>query len=145
MHFAPRLHPTATKPGRKAAAPAIPKDRSKPVTSEKEDSKPFTGTTAVRARETTPLLPIVAVILKSRDRTVRTYALLDPGSEATLILQDIADELALEGPTESSRISTYHAHDPKATTRRVDFKNQVVDGSNSFVIHRAHIPFQPCT
>ena len=138
MHFAPRLHPAATKPGRKAAAPAIPKDSSKPVTLEKKDSKPFTGTTAVNASETTPLLQIVEVILKSRDRTVRTYALLDPGSEETLIRQDIADELALEGPTGASRINTYHAHDPKATTRRVDFKIQAVDGSNSFDIHRAH-------
>ena len=67
-----------------------PKDSSKPVTSEKEDRKPFTGTTTVRASEKTPLLPIV-------------------------------------GPAKSFRISTYHAQDPKATTRRVDFKIHAVD------------------
>ena len=138
MHFAPRLHPAAAKPGRSAAAPTTPEDSSKPVTSETEDPKTFTGTTAVKSSEITPLLPIVAVVLKSRNLTVHTYALLHPGSEATLIRQDIADELALEGPTEASRISTYHAHDPKATTRRVGFKIQAVDGSNSFDIYRAH-------
>ena len=138
MHGVPRLHPAIGKPGKPGKAVETPRGVDSKVVAEKAESKTFTGTTIVAAGNTTPLLPIVAVILRSHKHSFKTYALLDTGSEATLIRQDVADKLALEGPVEPSRISTYHADDPKATTKRVDFQIHSVDGSNRFEVRRAH-------
>ena len=46
--------------------------------------------------------------------------------------------MALEGPSEPSRISTSHADDPPSTTRRVNFDIQSVDGSSNLQIRRPH-------
>ena len=86
MHDVPWLGPRL---GKAAKAPRKPKDSSKPE-AEKTEAKPFTGTMIITTGDTTPLLPIVAAILKSSKHSIRTFALLDTGSEATLIRQDIA-------------------------------------------------------
>ena len=131
IHDVPWVGP---RPGKAAKASRKPKESSKPE-AEKTEVESITCTTIITTGDTTPLLPIVAVILKSSKPFIRTLALLDTGSEATQIRQDIAEKLALEGP---SRISTFHADDPPSTTRRVNFDIQSVDGSSNFQIRRAH-------
>ena len=112
------FHPATSKHGKSVEAPETSKESDSESLMEKE-SKTFSGALTVATGKTTSLLPIVAVILRSHKHSIRTYALLDTGSEATSIRQDVADKLALEGPAEPSRICTYHADDPKATTKRV--------------------------
>ena len=97
---------------------------------EKSEMK-ITGTTLITTGCAIPFLPTVAVILKSPEHSIQKIALLDTSSEATLIRQDIAYKLSLEGPIESSRITSYHADGPKSVTRLVDFKTQSMDQSTS--------------
>ena len=137
MHGVPRLHPPTSKYGKSVEAPKTSKESDSESPTEKEESKTFSGALTVATGKTTSLLPIVAVILRSHKHSIKTYALLDTGSEATLIRQDVAEELALEGPTEPSRICTYHADDPKATTKRVDFQIHSADGRNRFEVRHA--------
>ena len=69
------------------------KESSKPAA--KTEAKPFTGIMIITTGDTTLLLPSVSVILKSRNRPIQTLTMLDTGSEATLIRQDITEKLAL--------------------------------------------------
>lgn len=50
---------------------------------------------------TTVLLKILPVVLSKGDKKINTFALLDDASTVTLIDQDLADELGLEGPRHS--------------------------------------------
>ncbi|XP_061506873.1 uncharacterized protein LOC133392131 [Anopheles gambiae] len=46
------------------------------------------------------LYQIVPVVLRNEDKTLKTFALLDSGSSFTLIEEETANQLQLEGPTE---------------------------------------------
>jgi len=52
------------------------------------------------------LLKVVKVILSYEGRTVETYAILDDGSERTMLLSPAAEMLGLNGPAESLRLRT---------------------------------------
>ena len=51
-------------------------------------------------RQSQVLLQVVPVTLHGPAKTARTYAMLDLGSTCSLIQNDIADELGLDGLTE---------------------------------------------
>ena len=50
-------------------------------------------------------LQIIPVILKSGETCIRTNALLDTGSDATLVRSDIANYLKLDGITQNLKIA----------------------------------------
>ena len=58
------------------------------------------------------LLPIVPVVIRANNKVVDTFALLDPGSEVTLLSSWVKEKLELTGPAESAVIGTWHAQDP---------------------------------
>ncbi|XP_073770437.1 uncharacterized protein [Danio rerio] len=52
------------------------------------------------------LLKVVRVFLRNKDRTLDTYAVLDDGSERTMLLPEAADQLGLQGKQEDLILRT---------------------------------------
>ena len=82
-------------------------------------------------------LPIVPVIVKSNGVEVHTFALLDQGSQVSLIHNSIAGQLNLKGPKRKTLTGTFHGNDPVIVTRRVNFELLSVDGISSFQVKQA--------
>jgi hypothetical protein len=85
-------------------------------------------------------LPIVPVIVKSNGVEVHTFALLDQGSQVSLIHNSIAGQLNLKGPKRKTLTGTFHGNDPVIVTRRVNFELLSVDGISSFQVKQAESP-----
>ena len=113
-------------------APVMWKRRS----SSAKKNPPLCGTT--RASKIITMLPIVPVYVAMDGLSIKTYALLDSGSEITLIRGDIADALLLTGPYEEQRIGTFHAQDPVIKTRRVNFHLSSLEGDSTFMVSGAY-------
>uniref|UniRef100_A0A5S6R5R3 CCHC-type domain-containing protein n=1 Tax=Trichuris muris TaxID=70415 RepID=A0A5S6R5R3_TRIMR len=116
FHGAPRLYP------------ARPCSASRTT---EQPPEPFAGAVKQRPRAAkwACMLPIVPLLVAGRDgRMIRTMALLDKGSEVSMIRLDLADKLHLTGPTESCRFATFHANDPTLSVRRVSFTVRSQDG-----------------
>ena len=79
----------------------------------------------------TLLLSIVPIRISANGRFVDTRALLDSGSQGTLIIQDIAENLELDGPVQDSRFGSLHGLDPKCHTVLVQYSGHLVRGWNS--------------
>jgi hypothetical protein len=67
-----------------------------------------------------------------------TFAFLDPGSEASLILQDLSAHLKIDGPTEIAQLGTFHGVDPEIKTTRVNFNIFPRDQSRAFAVKNAY-------
>ena len=80
------------------------------------------------------LLPIVPVIISANGHSVSTFALLDPGSEVTMLCESVKKKLNLTGPTEKAVIGTWHANDPAFKTTRVAFSVSSADEGTSFAV-----------
>ncbi|KFD47062.1 hypothetical protein M513_12050 [Trichuris suis] len=78
-------------------------DKKRPSeTARREQGKPFTGAVCNETKSQC-LLPIVPLMLVAPDgRRYRTCALLDSGSEVSMIHMDVANALGLHGPKELS-------------------------------------------
>ena len=100
------------------------------------DQIPMVGT-AVKARETV-LLGVVPVRISANGRTVETHALLDTGSQLTLVRHDIAEKLGASGPQQNLTFGTFHGRDPKVATRRVSMSISAMDNSSSFFVAAAY-------
>jgi len=66
-------------------------------------------------------------------------ALLDSGSEATLITQHLATVLFLKSQSTNIRLRTFHGDDPAEPTRQVSFNLRSQDNRHSFYVRRAYI------
>ncbi|XP_045023060.1 uncharacterized protein LOC123467054 [Daphnia magna] len=67
------------------------------------------------------LLAVVPVRLRAGCRTLDVFALLDTGSQATLLREDAANALGLTGQPRKIRFGTFHGKDPVVETRLVGF------------------------
>ena len=94
----------------------------------------------VRSRKKETFLQIVPVVLHSElGEDVETYALLDDGSQSTLLRDDIAERLHLNGKPQDLKVSTViqkaeQSIPSKSTTltvysRKRDFKLEIEDVS----------------
>ena len=131
LHGAPRMYPrqpTTMPPAQRGTAMELPPQSGAAAT------PPFNGTVSCNMDQQVTLLPIVPVVLHANGQSIQALALLDTGSEITMLKKEIADKLGLKGPKESSQISTFHARDPTVETRRVSFKISSLDQSNEFDI-----------
>ena len=68
-----------------------------------------------------------------------TSALLDTGSEATLISQALSDVLMIKSSASSVRLRSFHGSDPSHTARRVRFKISSLDGGISIDVNCAYV------
>ncbi|XP_059353479.1 uncharacterized protein LOC132088564 [Daphnia carinata] len=111
---------------------------------ETEGTKPRKGLSAnvlshcVEGAPISTLLQVVPVTVKSQHKSINTFALLDQGSEATLILNKMSTQLQLDGPTEMTRLGTFHGEDPAIQVKRVQFHILPRDGSRSFIVKAAY-------
>ena len=68
------------------------------------------------------LLAVLKVRLAANGKFVDTYGLLDPGSEGSLIRQDIADQLELKRTLSPTQLGTSHGRDPIIQSGIVNFE-----------------------
>ena len=91
----------------------------------------FVGAVAVGCGSSTVLLQIVPLVIQTSQRNnVQTYALLDSGSQASLILESFADELGLEGSKEVLSLGTVNSKDKSQLSRRVSFAVRATGDDN---------------
>ena len=119
LHGAPRLYPK--------------KVNSKPATSG------FSGSVATKSTGRRTLLPIVPIILKVNGTDVPLYALLDPGSEISVIKYKTAALLNLHGRVERVSTKTVDGESKAADRELVDFDIVSRDGHSSFGIVDVHV------
>ena len=78
---------------------------------------------AIRANSATVYLQIARVkVYAPNGKTTNTYALLDNGSQTTLIRQDVADRLQLSGFPDTLTLGTVNGESVLRSTQRVKFK-----------------------
>ena len=98
---------------------------------------PFNGSTTTNSAGSITLRPILPIILKANGRSVSTFALLDTGSEVTLVKNAIIDCLGISGRKETMEIETVSGRGRPVKTRRVDFDAESLDRAHKFQIEEA--------
>ncbi|CAH8428700.1 unnamed protein product [Schistosoma turkestanicum] len=81
---------------------------------------------------------VVPVILRNRDRTVETLAFLDSGSDSTLVLKDIVDDLKLPMEYARVRIETMNGY-REMRTNAVQLEASSYESDESIRIERAYV------
>ncbi|KAH8852700.1 Gag-Pol polyprotein [Schistosoma japonicum] len=81
---------------------------------------------------------VVPVILRNRDRTVETLAFLDSGSDSTLILKDVVDDLKLPMEYARVRIETMNGY-REMRTNAVQLEVSSYESDESIRIKRAYV------
>ena len=67
------------------------------------------------------LLPIVEVTVRYENKSHPVLALLDSGSQVSLIHKDVADKLKMRGKKEEMHLTTFHGSDPDIDAMRICF------------------------
>jgi len=88
----------------------------------------FAGTSSVSYGDATTLLQIVPIVVKTYNTTTHTYALLDSGSQATLVCEDFADKVKMDGESTVLHLSTITSKDKECPSKKVSF---VVSGTTT--------------
>ena len=82
----------------------------------------FVEAAVVECISPTLLLQIVPLVVQTpKGNSVRTYALLDSGSQASLILESFAEELGLDGPRDVLTLGTINSKRELKPSRKVSF------------------------
>ncbi|XP_045036684.1 uncharacterized protein LOC123477415 [Daphnia magna] len=85
------------------------------------------------------LLAVVPVRLPAGCRTLDVFALLDTGSQATLLREDAANALGPTGRPRKIRFGTFHGKDPVVETRLVGFFVSSLEGDQSYNVSDAFV------
>uniref|UniRef100_A0A5S6Q3D4 DUF1758 domain-containing protein n=1 Tax=Trichuris muris TaxID=70415 RepID=A0A5S6Q3D4_TRIMR len=96
------------------------------------------GASAVTPMDCQVLLAVLPAQIVANGRSCKAMVLLDPGSEATLITEELAFRLGLSGPRRRLRFSTFHGRDPTLVSTSVAFRVSSVDGKRSFDVCNAY-------
>ena len=123
LHGAPRVNPPPVSASEKKAEPS--------------------GTVAVCTNTGLPnpavLLAVVNVIIEYDGRVKRIRALLDPGSQVTLINEEVAREMRMEGPLQPLHLTTVHGADSVGRrVRKVNFRLSSLDGNTNIHVECAY-------
>ena len=81
------------------------------------------------------VLAVVPFRLEANGRILDTFAVLDTGSEATLLKQDVLAHFNLNPPKEMMQLGTFHGEDPTILIQRVDVKVKSRDETVSLQIN----------
>ena len=103
----------------------------------KEPTKKNIGTHWLQEDSTTTLLFTVPIYVESNGIRFESVALLDEGSQTSLIVEKLSKKLKLKGPRLPSPLSTYHGLDPKDLVRKVSFNVLNSDTSRTFQVKTA--------
>ncbi len=85
------------------------------------------------------ICPYVRVIISNGPIEVTTTALLDDGSEATLITAALASVLSPKGKSTNILLRTFNGVDPASYVRKTTFTISSFDRDTSFAIRCAYI------
>ncbi|XP_045036464.1 uncharacterized protein LOC123477110 [Daphnia magna] len=85
------------------------------------------------------LLAVVPVRLRAGCRTLDFFALLDTGSQATLLREDAAQALGLKGRPRKVRFGTFYGKDPVVDTHLVDFAVSSLGGDHDCQVSDAFV------
>ena len=85
------------------------------------------------------LLQVLPVQIHSQDNLINTYAVLDPGSDSTLIRKDLADRLQLVGETCQLNINTVGNDVSTQNLHRVSFSLSSKDQLDPVMVHGAWV------
>uniref|UniRef100_A0A5S6Q536 CCHC-type domain-containing protein n=1 Tax=Trichuris muris TaxID=70415 RepID=A0A5S6Q536_TRIMR len=128
-------------------APRLYEKRQSTTIARCGQSQPFTGKVC-QERAPECLLPVVPLTLITPDgRRYRTRALLDSGSEITMVHMDVANALGLHGPKEACCLTTFYDQRP-VSVQRVSFKIESSDGQfsqnieDAYAVSRLQLPIQ---
>uniref|UniRef100_A0A5S6QHU9 Peptidase A2 domain-containing protein n=1 Tax=Trichuris muris TaxID=70415 RepID=A0A5S6QHU9_TRIMR len=103
-----------------------------------KESAIHVGSNSITPPATEVLLSVVRASLTTKDNvSMEVNVLLDPGSEATLIREDIAYKVGLKGTVENVRLGTFHGIDPLFRCRRVSFMLHSLDQRHKFEVDGA--------
>ena len=83
-----------------------------------ESSGRFNG--ILDKRETEIYLQVVPVVLKAGGRTVNSYALLDSGSQISLVRDSVANKLGLKGKQSHINVGTIKEAPERLSAREVE-------------------------
>ena len=73
------------------------------------------------------LLSVIRLRVTVGDTSLMTFALLDTGSEVSLIRENVALSLGLKGPMTLLRLGTFYGSDPIIQTTKVNFRISSID------------------
>ena len=97
---------------------------------------PFSGHCS---REPTDvLLCVLPIRISAKGKSVDTLALLDNGSQLSLIRKGVAKKLDLRGQKEDPSFGNFHGFDPKIPVTRVKFLISSFENSCSFSVNEAY-------
>ena len=92
----------------------------------------FVGAAIVGCSSPTVLLQIVPLVVQTlKGESVHTFALLDSGSQASLVLEKFADEVGLEGPREVLTLGTINSKEECKPSRKVSFAVKATSDDNA--------------
>ncbi|KAK3726367.1 hypothetical protein QZH41_006069 [Actinostola sp. cb2023] len=101
----------------------------------------FVGTSSKNCAPTTVLLQIVPIVVTSQEGSnVQTFALLDSGSQTSLVLEDFANKVGFDGITSTLHLGTVNSRDEAVRSRKVSFKESAVnkvEDSHEVVVEEA--------
>ena len=104
-----------------SAAPVLPLNVAAPV---------FVATSSVNGVSSAVLLQVVPVsVVTSRGVKTNTFALLDSGSQTSLILENFADTIGLVGEDSPLQLGTINSSGEPVRSRKVSFHVGAVEGT----------------
>lgn len=103
--------------------PAPKSDTNSECNEEEKEVKfaELVGSAAFKEVKSSVLLAVVLVTINNGDQKMNTFALLDSGSEATLILSSAAKKIKTDGSVADITLATFHGEDPNLEIKRVQF------------------------
>ena len=145
IHGAPRIFNVPSQP---AQAPVRPTQapstvQSNPAASVQPPQQMATPSTSSfagainRRKGSYTMLPIVPVVLEANGKSISTYAFLDQGSEMTLLREDLANMLHLNGPAISITVDTVNGPLSQSLFKLPKFSVSSKDRSSLFEVSEA--------
>ena len=138
LHGAPRIFSIQEAPVENVAATTPTSTAANVQPSEQRQDAPASVGTYGND-EWSVLLAVVPVIIRNGSKTFNTFALLDNGSEATLILKSAAEKIGVEGPERRKRLVTFHGQDPDIEVQEGKFVVSSRDGSATFAVQHCYV------
>lgn len=74
------------------------------------------------------LLAVVPIVLESDGRKLETFALLDPGSQVSMLKASLLGQLGLNPPKKTAKFGTYHGQDPEVRIQKAKLTVSSRDG-----------------
>ena len=106
---------------------------------EKAKTAEFSGSIVTRSVGKRTLLPIVPIILRANGKEIRLFAVLDSGSEISVLKKRVASLLELKGRVERIVTKTINGESKPTDRQIVEFDITSLDGLYTFNIVDVHV------